>query len=1405
VVNDTAVVTPLSTTTYYVEAASAAGPYSGTQTYSSPGTYSYTVPAGVTSLTVDVRGARGGNAWSSGGLGGRVTGTVPVTPGQTIQVNVGAAGQGFAQNNCNCTIWTASSSFNGGGIGRGRDGCCGNWGVGAGGGASDLRIGGTGLSNRIVVAGGGGGAGGQSSNGGFNGGQGGGLTGGNGSGFNPGSGGTPSTGGSSSTQSGSFGIGGDGNISNWGRGGGGGGGGWYGGGGGWDGGGGGGGSSYTDPTVTGVNHQQGQNSGDGFVSITWSKTFCVSPRVPVVALINNLTNPTPVPDTVNCSASATLSVSGSSGSFRWYTQPTGGSAIAQGSILATQPMFQPTTYYVEAFNPLNTCLSARVPVQVLIDSLPLPTIAGSDTLCDNGSTIFTASGGSGTYTWHATPGGPVLQSGATYSTGAVTSPVTVYARYGSGSCFSGYAPGVLLIVPTPVATITAPSALCSSDPIQQFTAPSTGGTWSGNGIVNASTGSFNPSSASLGSNQIIYSINTLGCSDADTVQVTINQGPSVSIVNPGPQCTQNAALTLSSSTPGGTWSGPGITSASNGSFDPSVALSGVHDVIYSLTVSGCTGSDTVQIPVYANPSASLSNPGPLCSTAGAVALVPQTSGGVFTGSALSNPSLGVFDPSLAQAGLNTVVYTVSQNGCSSTDSVQIQVNTTPSAVIQSPGVLCSAQNTVVLSAASPGGTWIGVGIQNAVLGTFSPSSAQLGGNVVTYSVSQNGCSDQQSLTITVNQSPDATISSAPASVCSNAGLLTLNSLFSGGTWSGPGIVNSSAGTLQPSSMNSGNNTITYSLTQNGCTSQQSVVISRLQAPNGTILSQPGQVCSNASDVNLFATSPGGFWTGNGIVNAANGTFSPSFAGTGLSTIIYNVTQNGCNDGDTIQINVVSAPVTQVSPSGSQQACEGVGIPMNASGASSYQWYLNGQAISGATGSSYTAQLNGTYTVEGVSNGCNALSSQVQAQLSARPEILSVVAPSVCEGLSTPFTNTSVVAGNNGAVITGYQWSYGDGNTGQGIQSQHTYSSAGQYQSQLVVMTNQGCSDTLSQTVFVNPRPQIQSATAPNVCQPLSTQFSAGATVSPINNASVTGYQWSFGNGLSGSGATTSHTYQSASAYTWVLRVTSNHGCVSEQSGQTEVFRQPDAGFLVNNVCTNVPAQFLDISDAYGDQITSWQWNFGDNVGTSTQQNPFYAYNVTPGQYPVSLTIQTASGCTDVKYQFVQLTPSPNALWTGVVQGNSTVNFAPVNPNPSATFIWHFPGDNTYAYQMNVSKTFPGDGSYPVCLTVQLNGCESTECSSITLNTTGVSTLDDAGISVYPNPSEGLFTVDMSGSKVGGTEVELTLRDMLGREVLVSRGASGVFDVDARGVATGTYLLVLTTEEGVYQSKMVITR
>jgi hypothetical protein len=116
---------------------------------------SYAVPAGVTHILVDVRGAQGGGAPGlgvSGGKGGRVESMVAVTPLETLQIEVGGAGGNAVFPNAR-----APGGYNGGGAG-GIDTLDFNGPGTGGGGASDVRRGGNDLAHRVVVAGGGGGS-----------------------------------------------------------------------------------------------------------------------------------------------------------------------------------------------------------------------------------------------------------------------------------------------------------------------------------------------------------------------------------------------------------------------------------------------------------------------------------------------------------------------------------------------------------------------------------------------------------------------------------------------------------------------------------------------------------------------------------------------------------------------------------------------------------------------------------------------------------------------------------------------------------------------------------------------------------------------------------------------------------------------------------------------------------------------------------------------------------------------------------------------------------------------------------------------------------------------------------------------------------------------------------------------
>jgi hypothetical protein len=239
----------------------------------------WTVPAGVTSATFALLGAQGGDlsgdfpGSSPGGLGGAATATLAVTPGQTLQINVGGVG-GHPVRFGPLPI---PGGFNGGGVAYYGGSCTGS----GGGGATDVRWddpskpGAFTLDERLLVAGGGG-AGSPLS--GAPGGGGGGVSGGDGSPSPtsgtppvPGRGGTQTAGGAGGGHEaldGSLGVGGSTGNSCGGAGGG----GYYGGGGGFASGGGGGSGFGPAGTV----FQTGVRAGVGQVTVTYSLGYTFS-------------------------------------------------------------------------------------------------------------------------------------------------------------------------------------------------------------------------------------------------------------------------------------------------------------------------------------------------------------------------------------------------------------------------------------------------------------------------------------------------------------------------------------------------------------------------------------------------------------------------------------------------------------------------------------------------------------------------------------------------------------------------------------------------------------------------------------------------------------------------------------------------------------------------------------------------------------------------------------------------------------------------------------------------------------------------------------------------------------------------------------------------------------------------
>lgn len=221
------------------------------------------------------------------------------------------------------------------------------------------------------------------------------------------------------------------------------------------------------------------------------------------------------------------------------------------------------------------------------------------------------------------------------------------------------------------ATITAAGPFCLSDPAVNLTAATAGGTWSGNGITNASTGTFDPAVAGIGSHVITYDIGggLCGATDNITIDVTStgNAGWTAPVI---PLCEGDAPINLDALITGdlgGTWSGTGVTGSQ---FDPS-GLTGLISVTYTVGGGACAGTSTQDIGVV-NISANATSTDISCNGANdGTANVTPSGGLTYSYSWNTTPVQTTASISNLAAGTYTVTVTEDASGCTTTATVTI--------------------------------------------------------------------------------------------------------------------------------------------------------------------------------------------------------------------------------------------------------------------------------------------------------------------------------------------------------------------------------------------------------------------------------------------------------------------------------------------------------------------------------------------------------------------------------------------------------------------------------------------------------------------------------------------------------------------------------------------------------------
>ncbi len=273
------------------------------------------------------------------------------------------------------------------------------------------------------------------------------------------------------------------------------------------------------------------------------------------------------------------------------------------------------------------------------------------------------------------------------------------------------------------------------------------------------------------------------------------------------------------------------------------------------------------------------------------------------------------------------------------------------------------------------------------------------------------------------------------------------------------------------------NTYTVTGTAFGCPFTASKFIKLNALPIVTIAPSGSQFICQGSSLDLHALA-----TLNDTVGIGNykwykdGTFiqgatdSIYYASTSGSYAVEVTNASNCSKTSfAVLLAVNNAPPASINIPPTTSFCVGSSINLKANNAvATYQWYLNGNPISGATSNAYNASATGDYTVKETSPApysCDSISNTISLTFYPYPNdtITYTGEPYTCiGGTVTLYASTDV-------GLT-YQWKLNGVDIPGQTSNQYTATQSGSY---TCVHTNSGNCASTSAAVVINPIPEPQ--------------------------------------------------------------------------------------------------------------------------------------------------------------------------------------------------------------------------------------------------------------------------------------------------------------------------------------------
>jgi len=238
----------------------------------------------------------------------------------------------------------------------------------------------------------------------------------------------------------------------------------------------------------------------------------------------------------------------------------------------------------------------------------------------------------------------------------------------------------------------------------------------------------------------------------------------------------------------------------------------------------------------------------------------------------------------------------------------------------------------------------------------------------------------------------------------------------------------------------------------------------------------------------------------------------------------------------------------------------------------------------------------------------------------------------------------------------------------------------------------GCVDSTESLITVTQGPEVDFEWDKS-CEGEATTFT---DLTNSFDLQITSWTWII-NGVLHTNQNPTYTFSSAGTYTVQLSVTMDNFCTQTLTEDIIIEEPPIVQFDYSEDCSTSKTSFYDLTDQTNDTIISREWRVdgaiisSDSVATATLE---------PGNYEITLSVITISGCEEVTTSTVSLVGSPTADFNSNTVYGATplvVNFNNLSSGGNI-YSWSF-GDanNSISTEQNPSFIYTEIGIYDVTL------------------------------------------------------------------------------------------------------------